>query len=102
MVTDKFPFAWSRIWTKLFVIVVTIALAAQLYSFLSFRTEITERRLAFCESENASNQKQRRLWDQIITLSSQDDDEPRTAADEVREQQFIAFLKETFPIKECR
>jgi hypothetical protein len=98
--TDR-PFSWSRIWTKLFVAVVTIAIAAQVYSFLTFRAEIGQRRVAFCQSENESNRKQVLLWEKVIAISAQDQTEPQTESDRERVRQLRAFLKETFPVRRC-
>lgn len=99
LVVDS-PLSWS-IWTKLFVFVVVIGLAAQVYLFLSFRQEIYQRRQAFCVSENVANQRQITLWEGVIAISQADQTEAERAESAKRTVRFRELLKNTFPTRDC-
>lgn len=64
--------SWLRFWTTplgVFVVVVTLAFAAQVYNSLRFQDEIQERRMEFCQAENREATRVRVFWKGIIKQS---------------------------------
>lgn len=110
--------SWARFWATplgVFVVLISLAFAAQVYNSLQFQQEIQTRRMEFCQRQNEDARKTRALWEGVISVSSEEQVEPvviildgrRLSAELINPQdpdriaRFRKVINDVYPVVDC-
>lgn len=110
--------SWARFWATplgVFVVLISLAFAAQVYNSLQFQQEIQTRRMQFCQRQNEDARKTRALWEGVIAVSSEEQGEPvviildgrRLPAELIDPQdperiaRFRKVINDVYPVVDC-
>lgn len=111
--------SWARFWATplgVFVVLISLAFAAQVYNSLQFQQEIQTRRMQFCQRQNEDARKTRALWEGVIAVSSEEQVEPvviildgrRLPAELIDPQdperiaRFRKVINDVYPVVDCK